>query len=148
MYNGDKHWDDVTEVVIRLLLTLMSLILDRSGSIDLAGRHQSMWSMNGRVWTWIGSSDSPLLLREWTRLRRPLCFQSRRFDIYCSWLLFKRTSHSSKMPGEGGAVLERGRFSPGSPRHNHGFHVWQNQQRPTGSWLVSHWPQREMKNSV
>lgn len=35
------------------------------------------------------------------RLSRPLCFQCREFDVYCSWLLFKRTSHLSKMPQEG-----------------------------------------------
>lgn len=113
--------------------------------IDLTGRHQTMEAMNGSILTQIGSSDSPLWHSEWMRLRWPLCFQCRRFDIYCSWLLFKRTSHSSKMPGEGGRALERSRFFPGSVRHNHGFQVLQQQQRPTGSWLAG---QSEMKNSV
>lgn len=137
MYNGDKQWDNVMR-----LLWIVSALRWASFWVDLA-RYWLNWQtstmliMNGRVWMRIGSSDSPLLLSEWTRLRRPLCFQSRRFDIYCSWLLFKRTSHSSKMPEEGGSAHgAEPVFSPGSPRHNHSFQVLQKQQRPTGSWLV------------
>lgn len=86
----------------------------------------------------------------------PLFFQRREFDVYCSWLLFKRTSHLSKMPQERWLQVGAG---PGSlcflfhtHTHTHisAFHIFFCSSRTdeVGPWLAGQWPRSVIKNSV
>lgn len=71
--------------------------------IDFAGRHWSTLCTSGAQVQRLRPDGQfgPLSGHsEWTSLSWPLCFQCRKFDVYCSWLLFKGTSHLSKMPQE------------------------------------------------